>query len=144
MQGVSGDTEQGQGIKTRGFQVIGIVAVDFFHRVGVGLIAGWFVPLAVEELDGIEVSLLPRSQSGDARYFRKRLSGQLFVLLFPEGVVVGHSLAPIAHDKIGIRFSGLAKRFQGFLIPERVQGGDTMKKMPLGFPGPGGRKFYFS
>ena len=93
--------EQGERVKRGSLVILWKAPTELRHTIGVRAIARRLVAAAKEDLDGIEVRLLPlgwclgQSRVASRRQLRQRPARLVQILVEPERLVVAHRLAPI-------------------------------------------------
>jgi hypothetical protein len=138
--------DQGEGVEARGLQVVRPALVERAHGLGVGALPCGLLALAIEDLHRGQPSLLAVGGClGGARLrggpeALQRGLGGVAVLLRPDGMVVGHRLAPVREGKAGIGLLRVAESVGRFVVPETVERGHTTQEVRLGLGLAGGRK----
>ena len=125
-------SQQRQSVERSGLVVVGIGFVRLLHRCRVGRGTCFIVSLSgagVESLDCGEVCLLARSgvllQLVPGFDFLLAPGDHFRVGLIPELVPQAHRDSPMRHGALRIVFGDLQKFLFRFLVPERMQQGDS-------------------
>ena len=126
--------------------IAGVAGVQPRHRIRIRLAACRLVTWTEEDLQRGEVgAFLLRPGLRRARGRRRPEPGEdaascRHVFVAPQGLVVGHGLAPVRHREPRVRLLGALERRIGLFVLEAVERGDTAKKFLLGCRRAGGRK----
>jgi hypothetical protein len=141
-----GGVEEREDVESGGLVVVWISVVQAFHRLDVGPLAVVITPVAEERLDAFEkAALAVRSSPGQPRgscgpQLTEDAARCLDVARAREDGVMRQRLSPVRERKRRIDFSRAAKRLDGRVILEVVQGLHAAQEVRLGVRGAGCRE----
>src|SRR5215831_18081099 len=126
-----------QRIEDRGLMIFRVTPAESLHRIAISERARPMVKgpgVFIEGFDGRDVVSLTLSARADGfslLYGGLPLLQFLFYRRRPDGMVVTHRNAPVAHTALLISDGNLCESFFGLLVLERMEPGDRAIELPL-------------